>query len=174
MRQHRPLPPQEIIHDLFRYDGKEGRLYWRNPRCARYRPGEAVKGTTRHDGYNYIGVNGYGQIGAHRIIWIYNFGCFDIPLEIDHIDGNPYNNHIGNLRLATSSQQKMNKRVQSNNRCGLKGAYYHAAHKGKKWRSQIKYEGRYVFLGYYHTPEEAHAAYRAASAHYYGEFARAA
>ena len=94
--------------------------------------------------------------------------------EIDHIDGNPSNNAIANLRLATSSQQKQNKRVQSNNRSGLKGAFYHACRKGKKWRSQIKVGDKLIFLGYFHTPEEAHAAYCEAAREYFGEFARTA
>ena len=53
-------------------------------------------------------------------------------MEVDHKDGNPSNNRLSNLRLATSRQQKQNKRVQSNNRARLKGAYYHAVHKGKQ------------------------------------------
>ena len=94
--------------------------------------------------------------------------------EIDHKDGDPSNNAIENLRLATSSQQKQNKGVQSNNRCGLKGAFYHACHKGKKWRSQIKVGDRLIFLGYFHTAMEAHEAYAAAAVEHFGEFARVA
>jgi hypothetical protein len=95
-------------------------------------------------------------------------------MEIDHVDGDPINNRLGNLRLATSAQQKMNKRVQSNNKSGLKGAFYHACRDGKKWRSQIKVSGQVLFLGYHQTPEDAHAAYAAAAAKHFGEFSRVA
>lgn len=115
---------------------------------------------------------------AHRLAWIYVHGLTIGGAEIDHIDGNPANNAIANLRLATSTQQKQNKRVQSNNRSGLKGAYYHACHKGKKWRSQIKVDrdGQkiLVFLGYFETAQQAHEAYAAAAIKYFGDFARVA
>jgi hypothetical protein len=121
-----------------------------------------------------IGAPGHAQMGAHRLAWIYMYGPTIGGAEIDHIDGNPANNAIANLRLATSRQQKQNKRAQSNNRSGLKGAYYHACHKGKKWRSQIKVGDVLIFLGYFHTAEEAHAAYGEAALDYFGEFARTA
>lgn len=167
------LPPQQLLHDLLFYDGKTGDFYWRT--SPKYNiPAGTKAGCSRANGYVFIGIRGYRQIGAHRLAWVYNHGEIPDGYEIDHINCDPSDNRMINLRLATSSQQKQNKRVQSNSRSGLKGAYYHACHKGKKWRSQIKVDGRYIFLGYYHTAEEAHEAYKAASVHYYGEFARAA
>jgi hypothetical protein len=134
----------------------------------------AVAGTQRKNGYVFIGVRNYQQIGAHRLAWIYVHGSIPPGMEIDHRDGNPSNNALNNLRLATSSQQKMNKRVQSNNRSGLKGAFYHACHNGKKWRSQIKIGRDLIFLGYFDTAEEAHRAYEEAATQYFADFARAA
>jgi hypothetical protein len=98
----------------------------------------------------------------------------DIPdgMEIDHINNDPSDNSIKNLRLATSSQQKMNKRRQRNNRSGMKGAFYHACRPGKKWRSQIKTAEGLKFLGYFETPEGAAEAYRSAAVRYFGEFAQ--
>lgn len=76
-----------------------------------------------------------------------------------------------NLELIRAHQGK---RVQRNNRSGLKGAFYHAAHRGKKWRSQIKVFGTLKHLGYFNTAIEAHEAYMAAARRYFGRFARAA
>ena len=165
--QPRKLPPQELLRELFDYDEWTG--FFRR-RAAPSR----IAGTVRKYGYIFVGVRGYGQLGAHRLAWIYVYGPTIGGAEIDHIDGNPSNNAIANLRLATSRQQKHNKRVQSNNRAGLKGAYYHACRKGKKWRSQIKVGDKLYFLGYFDTAEEAHAAYGIAAKKYFGEFARAA
>lgn len=173
MRNFNPMPPQQLLHDLLIYDGRLGKFFWRKSPKYDIQAGSEA-GCVARNGYIRIGISGYGQLAAHRLAWVYNHGSLDVDQEIDHIDGNPANNRMINLRLATSSQQKMNKRVQSNNRSGLKGAYYHACHKGKKWRSQIKVGERLIFLGYFHTAEDAHEAYKAASAHYYGEFARAA
>lgn len=170
----RDMPPTRLLHELLRYDHATGVFTWKvDPRFGRRRRG-MVAGCLNRAGYTIIGIPGHGQLFAHRLAWAYVNGPVPAGMEIDHIDGDVANNAIPNLRLATSSQQKQNKRVQSNNRCGLKGAYYHACHKGKKWRSQIKVGDKLIFLGYFHAPEEAHAAYAAACEKHFGQFARAA
>lgn len=174
MKPFRPMPPVRLLHELLRYNHHTGDFTCKvDPRLGRKRVGLRA-GTQRKTGYIYIGISGYDQLAAHRLAWAYVHGAIPDDVEIDHIDGNPANNAIANLRLATSSQQKQNKGAQSNNRSGMKGAYYHACRKGKKWRSQIKVDGRFVFLGYFYTAEEAHAAYAEACVRYFGEFARAA
>lgn len=170
----KPLPSQALLREWLDYDPDTGIFCWRKakPRGGPIKAGD-IAGTKRRSGYIFIGVGGFSQIGAHRLAWIYMFGPTIGGAEIDHKDGNPSNNAIDNLRLATSSQQKQNKCVQSNNRSGLKGAFYHDCHKGKKWRSQIKFGNELIFLGYFHTAEQAHEAYAAAAIQYFGEFARA-
>jgi len=170
----RRLPSQAVLQEWLDYNPATGVFVWKKePRKIGPRLG-MVAGTMRKTGYIMIAVPGFGQIGAHRLAWIYVNGLTIGGGEVDHRDTNPSNNAIDNLRLATSSEQKQNKRVQSNNRSGLKGAYYHACHKGKKWRSQIKVGDRLIFLGYFHTAEQAHQAYAAAAVVHFGEFARAA
>lgn len=167
------LPTQEILHEWFDYNSLTGIFVWRKePREIRPLLGK-VAGTQNRQ-YVMISVPGFGMIGAHRLAWIYVYGITIGGAEIDHKDGDPRNNAIANLRLATSTEQKRNKRVQSNNRSGLKGAFYHACHKGKKWRSQIKVGDDLIFLGYFHTAQEAHEAYSAAAHKHFGEFARTA
>lgn len=170
----RKLPSQKHLHEWLSYDPETGIFRWiKEPRPCRPLLGE-IAGTKRRFGYLFLQVRGFSQIGAHRLAWIYVHGMTIGGAEIDHIDGNPSNNAIGNLRLATSSQQKQNRKVQSNNRSGLKGAYYHACRRGKKWRSQIKVGDELIFIGYFSTAEEAHAAYCDAAHLYFGEFARVA
>lgn len=173
------LPTQAALHEWLHYDPETGIFLWKKEsRPCRPLLGLPAGTFRKATGYIFIGVPGFGQIGAHRLAWIYMHGLTVGGAEVDHKDTNPSNNAIGNLRLATSTEQKQNKKVQSNNRSGLKGAYYHAVHKGKKWRSQIAIrengEKKLIFLGYFHTAEEAHAAYGLAALKYYGEFARAA
>jgi hypothetical protein len=171
----RRLPSRDILRRYFHYDSQTGVFRWKEVHYSNPHLLDQIAGTVhKNTGYRFIGVPGHGQLGAHRLAWIYMNGLTIGGAEIDHIDGNTSNNAISNLRLATSSQQKQNRRVQSNNRSGLKGAYYHACRKGKKWRSQIRVGETYIFLGYFHTPEEAHAAYCEAAVEYFGEFARAA
>lgn len=168
-------PSQELLKSWLSYNKETGEFYWKRKfHTGKSRVGELAGSLNKKTNYVLIQIYGFRQIGAHRLAWIYQYGDIPADLEIDHIDGNPRNNAISNLRLATSAQQKMNKRVQKNSRSKLKGAYYHAVHKGKKWRSQIKVDGRYIFLGYFHTAWEAHLAYCEAAPRYFGAFARAA
>lgn len=163
-------PPKELILSLLRYDPESGDFYWiKNPSPARAYAGMKAGGK-RTDGRTRIGIRGYGQVFSYRLAWICEKGPIPDGMEVDHIDGDPTNNRLENLRLATSSQQKMNRGVQVNNRSGLKGAYFHACHKGKKWRSQIKVGKKLVFLGYFHTAMEAHLAHKDASIKHFGEF----
>ena len=165
-------PSQEELKQLLIYDEETGQFYWRRVgRRSAWWEGHRA-GTTNKFGYVLIGVYGV-QYFAHHLAWLYVKGEWATG-ELDHIDTNPSNNRMGNLRPATSSQQKRNKGVQSNNRSGLKGAFWHGCHKGKKWRSQIKVGPRLIFLGYFETAESAHEAYCAAAKEHFGEFARVA
>jgi hypothetical protein len=172
----RNLPSQALLQEWFDYDPVTGIFIWKKVHYTNAKLLGKPAGTLRKSGYVFIGVPGFGRLrlGAHRLAWIYVHGLMVGGGEVDHIDTNPSNNAIENLRLATSTEQKRNKKVQSNNRCGLKGAYYHACHKGKKWRSQIKVGDRLIFLGYFPTAQEAHEAYAVAAREHFGEFARAA
>lgn len=152
------------------YDTGMGFLVWKKEPAIMARNKGKIAGTYRN-GYTYVSIEGT-QYGAHRLIYAYMKGDIPEGVEIDHIDGDRGNNRINNLRVASSSQQKMNKGVQSNNRSGLKGAYYHACRKGKKWRSQIKVGERLIFLGYHDTAKGAHEAYVKAASQHFGEFAR--
>lgn len=166
------LPSQDLLREHFDYNPETGIFIWKKVHFSNPHLLGRAAGTLNAAGYLMISAPRHVPLGAHRLAWIYMYGPTIGGGEIDHKDGNPANNAIENLRLATSRQQKQNKRVQSNNRIGLKGAYYHAAHKGKKWRTQIKVGEKLIFLGYFHTPEEAHAAYSEAAVEHFGEFAR--
>lgn len=93
-------------------------------------------------------------------------------LDVDHQDGNGLNNRRCNLRGATRSQNLSNQRIRSNNTSGFKGVSRNKAR--AKWMAYIALHGKQHHLGYYDTPEAAHAAYVEASARLHGEFGRAA
>jgi hypothetical protein len=106
------------------------------------------------------------KIYMHRLLTVAPSG-----LDVDHADGDGLNNRRANLRLATKSQNICNQRVRSDNRSGLKGVSLNAR---GKWQANIAKGGRQRFLGAFATPEEAHAAYCAASAEIHKEFGRTA
>lgn len=90
--------------------------------------------------------------------------------DVDHRDSDGLNNQRCNLRRCTHAENMRNRGAQSNNRSGLKGVSFY--NKTKKWRARIRVDGRQRTIGYYATPELAHAAYCAAARSLHGEFAR--
>ena len=67
---------------------------------------------------------------AHRVIWTLIHGYIDPELDIDHIDGNPWNNSIMNLRLVSKSDNQRNRRKMKNNSTGMNGVGLHTTANG--------------------------------------------
>ncbi|MGI9214274.1 MAG: HNH endonuclease signature motif containing protein [Gammaproteobacteria bacterium] len=88
---------------------------------------------------------------AHRLIFLLHHGY--LPTIIDHIDGNPHNNKIENLREATQAQNLMNAKLRINNTSGHKGVSY--IKKIKKWCAQADFDKKHYYLGVFDTKEEA-------------------
>lgn len=174
------IPPAEYIHKILRYDPKTGRLFWRWRPASHFKREqdqkawnvkwagkEAFNGT---DGKGYLRGTIDGQrFSAHRIIWTMMTG--EPPVyDIDHIDGDKLNNRFSNLRHVPHADNMKNLRLAKNNKSGFKGASFSTAR--QMWCAQIRINKKQTFLGAFHTPEEAHAAYCEAAAKHYGEFAR--
>ena len=103
----------------------------------------------------------------HRIAWLLFFKEWPSQ-EIDHRDGNPLNNKIENLRLATRTQNCQNQRLSKVNKVGLKGVQK----RSNLFRSRIQVNKKSIHLGYFKTREEAHLAYQNAARHYFSDFSR--
>lgn len=126
------------------------------------KPGN-VAGSTHHRGYVYIQIN-KRRYPAHRLAWLYVNGCFP-DKQIDHINGNRDDNRIANLRLASNSQNQQNTATRHDNRTGRRGVVWMSgAGRQKRWRAEIKANGKYSCIGYFQTFEEAVAAREAAEA----------
>lgn len=102
----------------------------------------------------------------HRLI----MNVVDSHIQIDHINGNQKDNRRTNLRLATASQNGMNRKVNKNNKLGLKGVSYYK--KLGKYRAQINVEGHNIHLGWFDNPYEAFEAYKEMASIFFGEYAR--
>ena len=154
----------EEARQLFSYNPETGDLVWVKS-CGSVSAGSTA-GTKRSD--NYITLQIYGKrYLAHRIAWLLHYGKWPEKL-LDHIDGNPSNNSIANLREASYSQNNCNAKRRKNT-SGFKGVSWWA--RDKKWQVHIHTETGRKFLGYFPTPEEAYAAYCKAAREHYGEFA---
>jgi hypothetical protein len=158
----------ERLRELIDYDPATGLFRWRVRRVGvRF---DKSPGRSAENGYTQITVAGETHL-AHRLAWLYMTGKW--PKEqVDHIDGNRANNAIANLRECSARQNHWNKRTLSNNKSGLKGAWYNKH--DKCWQSAIVVDGVWKRIGRFRTAEEAHAAYCKAAAESFGEFARSA
>lgn len=90
--------------------------------------------------------------------------------EVDHADTVTLNNTRANLRLATSSQNKCNRRLDSRNTSGFKGVGW--SNQTGKWYGRVQLNGRQYHAGFHDTPEAAYAARCALAERLHGEFAR--
>ena len=104
-----------------------------------------VAGWTRKDGYSFIRLNNK-LYRTHRLAWLYMYGSFP-KNEIDHIDGNPNNNRINNLRLSNSTQNKCNTRLRKDSTSGAKGIHWYKAY--EKWQVKLTYNKKTINLGYF-------------------------
>jgi hypothetical protein len=157
---------QARMRELFDY--RDGFLYWK-VKPSRDTTVGACAGTERKDGYRVVRYQRRGYL-AHRLIYLMHHG--EIPQYIDHIDRNPRNNRVENLRAAAHSQNHANRSRQSNNKSGFKGVHW--CKRDKKYIAKIKSNGKQITIGYFTEPEEAHKAYQKAAQYLNGEFARAA
>lgn len=93
-------------------------------------------------------------------------------IDVDHINGDGLNNQKCNLRLATRSQNLINRNKQSNNTSGIKGvSYCNEKKRKKKWKSSINHNSKPITIGRFLTKEEAGRAYDKKAKELYGEFA---
>ena len=121
--------------------------------------------TVTKKGYLKGSVNGK-QYREHRLIFLYHHGY--MPLQVDHIDGNPANNLIENLRPATSAQNNQNRKATGASK--IKGVVWHK--QSKKWTASICVNRKSVHLGSFLFIEEAALVANKARQLAHGEFYR--
>lgn len=177
-----PLSPK-YIRSLLDYNQETGDFVWRerqirdgydfsridkgwNTRFA----GKPVAKVFRSKGDLQIGLHCHNY-AAHRIAWVMVYGEWPAK-DIDHINGNPADNRIANLRLATDSENLCNQKKRIDNTSGVKGVSW--SKKEEKWYAYINKNKKMIGLGRFHSFEDAVAARRAAEKQYHGNFARPA
>lgn len=144
---------QSRLHELLSYDEKTGLFTWRNRRGKMLAGSSA--GTFCH-GYMKIKIDKQ-QIGSHRLAWLYVHGVWPKG-DIDHINRNTADNRIANLREASKAENQQNiLSARRHSKSGLLGAYRHS--QCDRWISEIRVDGKKIFIGCFDTAEEAHAAY---------------
>jgi len=130
----------EILKKYFDYS--DGNLIWRVNK-GRSKKG-TIAGSKDNKGYLQIKLN-QKVYRLHRLIWLWHGR--NLSEQLDHIDRNPLNNKIENLREATRSTNQWNTSKSDG------GVSFHKA--SNKWRARIKIHNKEIYLGVFADYQQA-------------------
>lgn len=152
---------RERVAELVEY--RDGNLYWKVDQgrvkkgmlagcvCGRYRKVMLDK----------------KLYSVSRVIYFLHYG--ELPEVVDHINGNPQDNRIVNLRGCTYADNNRNSRTPSTNTSGVKNVYWHK--RDKKWMVRLSIDGKTRYFGSYSDLNEAKERAEEMRIKHYGKFA---
>ncbi len=146
---------QEELKSVVTYDPETGIFRWRETGPGRKAEAGAV---LKPRGYTHICIDGK-RYYAHRLAWLYVYGVW--PREyVDHINRDPRDNRIANLRQATHTENLQNKGKSTNNTSGHLGVSWRKD--CDRWHARLRVDGKNHSLGYFKRLEDAVSARKAA------------
>lgn len=152
---------KEYLNKLFEY--KDGKLFWKVKKSGVTQGKQAGN----YDGFRYRQLRIDGKLyKEHRVIFCFFHG--HIPKEVDHINNNPLDNRIENLRPANRSQNMRNSLLRKDSISGCKGVGF--IKKTSKWRVRIWTDSGRIYLGDFEDLELAKLVATEARNKYHGEF----
>ena len=134
-------------------------------KCARWNAqfaGKPALITRSEEGY-FTGQIFGRNVVAHRAAYAIHHGHWPKKL-IDHIDQDPTNNRISNLRDVDQVENQRNRKRQANNSTGVTGVCWNKSH--GRWHSYIKLRGKQTTLGFFEKFEDAVLARKDAELEY--------
>jgi hypothetical protein len=157
----------ERVRELFEYDPVTG-ILTRKP--SRYSGWRSVPITQSHHprGYLKTAVDGRNYF-VHRLIWLMAYGAWP-EQDIDHINRDPSDNRLENLRDVSRKVNNNNRRARprttplpvskggTRKPHGAGSVYFVRSVKSKPYRARLVVADKNFNLGYFATPEEAWAA----------------
>jgi hypothetical protein len=135
------------------YDSQTG-LFHTLKDTGRSKVGDVVT-NVRKDGYCRVNVFGE-KLLAHRLAWFYVHAEWP-KFDIDHIDGNPSNNTLSNLRVLARNENLQNiRKVRKNSQTGVNNVSWHTAR--QRFVVQLLHLGEHKFGGQFSDIDSAIAA----------------
>ena len=155
----------QSLTETLDYNPATGQFIWKVATSRRVKVGTVAGSVTSH-GYIAIGLFGTAYYGQD-LAWFYTYQAWPTS-TVDHEDTDRSNNRIGNLRLATTSQNSQNSKQHSDNSSGFKGVRKYR----KRYAARIRVNGENIHLGTFDLPEDAARSYDAAAIKNFGQFAQ--
>jgi len=151
---------QTRLKELLDYNPDTGVFTWK-VRRSNIAAGTVIFSRHSH-GYFQVGVDKKRYL-AHRLAWLYVYG--EMPEhEIDHINHDPADNRIKNLRCVTHAENLKNASLQKNNLSGINGVHYDKSR--SKWMAHIQVQKKFKNLGRFDSFEDAVFARKTAEIRY--------
>ena len=166
--KHCFIPNQFYLHTHFNYDPETGIFSRKIKQSNRTIIGKPLLAGAKNKGQKRIIIHIQGKVyKAHHLAWVYVYGVW--PEEVDHINNDPTDNRISNLRLATRQQNSYNKKMYRKTESGIKGVT--CDKQRKKWFVKINANKKQIPLGRYDDLKDAERVITKAREQYHGEFA---
>lgn len=177
------LIPVGSLHRLLRYEPESGELFWlpRGPIwfSGLQQPQEqsakiwnrryAGRVAASQDSLGYKKISLFKRMHkAHRIVFAMNNGRWPIGV-IDHINHDPSDNRIVNLRECSQRENTCNTSARKNTTSKYIGVSW--CNRKGKWTAGVRVHGRRKNLGYFGSEILAARTRDAAAKIYYGNFA---
>lgn len=145
------MPSYDRLNELLKYNPEDGELRWKVSRGS-VKPGDiAALVDTDERGRQYYRITIDNKMYlSHRVIWMIYHHEDPGPLTIDHVNRNPLDNRITNLRLATAYQQNLNTcRTSATVLARRPGLVIHSRRSDSRprWSGQIRVAGKYYAFG---------------------------
>lgn len=151
---------RKTLLEYLEYNPETGIFIWIKRPANRVKVG-AVAGIEMPNA-TYITLKGK-RFMAHRAAWLIFYGK-EPENVIDHMNGNPNDNRICNLRDVPHSENCKNQKLYVTNTTGIKGVYLNK--QTGSYYAQIVVDNKTKCLGSFKNLEDAAAARKAAESKY--------
>lgn len=151
----------ERVRQVLDYDPETGIFTWIVRLSNRACEGHATKGSLDGKGYYRLMID-RRTYQAHRIAWLHAYGVWP-TMVIDHIDRDPANNRLSNLRDVSYAVNSTNCSPSHGGHArdtDARGCTFVA--RTQRWQAQISINGVNKYLGYFKELADARAAYKRA------------
>lgn len=161
-RKHETSETLDHFKSFLSYDPDSGNLTYKDTRFSNKEIGQVV-------GYEDAGYLRLWSMSrawfCHRVAWALYYGEWPSG-TIDHINGNPLDNRVSNLRVCSSAENMKNRPAYS-------GKIFKGVYKTKSgWRSQIVSGGKVYWVGGFKCLGQALKAYDKKAKELHGKYAR--